>query len=216
MLSENYQNTVDQLNTAFHLLDAELFKSTLQSDERRVIVTLQAKGKHNAYGWCSVKERWTDGDSLAWEINLSAEHLSRPLYETLGTLIHEMVHLDHIFRGIQDTSRKGVYHNKKFKAGAEAVGLEVSETDKHGFAHTQVPPELKTRLEACLAPTGLILDEPLNIARLEAGGTLRVKAKKSSTTYTCPECGTSFKTTKKGLRILCEDCNEPMLEEDDE
>lgn len=216
MLSNNYQDTVDHLNTAFHLLDAKLFNSSLQSDERRVLVTIQAKGNHNAYGWCSVKERWNDGDGLAWEINMSAEHLGRPLYETLGTLIHEMVHLDHIFRGIQDTSRKGVYHNKKFKAGAEAVGLVVSETDKHGYAHTEVPPDLKARLEVLLNPTGLLMDEPLNIARLEPGLALKVKVKKASTTYTCPDCGTSFKTSKKGLRIVCEDCNEPMLEEDDE
>ena len=213
MLSEKYQVTVQQLNSMFQKLDDELFGGNLQSDDRRSVVTIQAKGKHNAYGWCSSAPRWTDDAEMAFEINMSAEYLNRPLIETLGTLIHEMVHLDNIFMDIKDTSRKGVYHNKRFKSAAEAVGLEVTESEKHGYAHTNVTETLRERLGAMFGADKL--DVPLGLERVgDLAQGLKVKTKKKMAHYFCPDCGQEFKTNKAGLSLTCNLCDTQMEEEE--
>ena len=38
--------------------------------------------------------------------------------------------------GVQDCSRGNTYHNKRFKAAAEAHGLTVTHSDKYGWSHT--------------------------------------------------------------------------------
>ena len=54
-----------------------------------------------------------------YEINLCAKHLARPFGHVAETLSHEMVHLYNLQVGVQDTSRSGTYHNKKYKEAAE-------------------------------------------------------------------------------------------------
>ena len=87
-------------------------------------------------------EGWKAGeDEGHYEINLCAEYLNRPFEETCGTLLHEMVHLQNLQDGVQDTSRSGLYHNKKFRETAEAHGLTVEKGEKYGWHKTTLNPE---------------------------------------------------------------------------
>lgn len=52
-----------------------------------------------------------------------------------------MVHLQNLQDGVQDTSRSGTYHNKKFKETAEAHGLTVEKGEKYGWHKTALSPE---------------------------------------------------------------------------
>ena len=53
-----------------------------------------------------------------------------------------MVHLKNLQDGVQDTSRSGTYHNKKFKKAAETTGaLTVEKGSKYGWHITKLSPE---------------------------------------------------------------------------
>ena len=52
-----------------------------------------------------------------------------------------MVHLWNLQNGVQDTSRGGTYHNKKFKEVAEQHGLIIEQHPKYGWTLTKLNDE---------------------------------------------------------------------------
>lgn len=87
--------------------------------------------------------RWQHGTDRLPEVLISGEGLSRSPVEVLGTLLHEAAHALADVRKIQDTSRQGRWHNKKFAALANEVGLEVEKADKIGWSRTTVHDETR-------------------------------------------------------------------------
>lgn len=69
------------------------------------------------------------------EVLVVGEHLDRPVEDILGTLIHEAAHAHNFTRKIRDCSRSQ-YHNHRFKAAAELLGLQVTKVKHYGYAHT--------------------------------------------------------------------------------
>jgi hypothetical protein len=63
------------------------------------------------------------------EVFITDDALTRPAVEVLGILLHEAAHVVADGRGIKDTSRQGRYHNARFKAVAEEIGLEGQDRD---------------------------------------------------------------------------------------
>lgn len=59
------------------------------------------------------------------EVFITDRGLSGSSAEVLGILAHEACHAIAERRGVKDTSRQGRYHNARFRALAEEVGLEV-------------------------------------------------------------------------------------------
>lgn len=58
-----------------------------------------------------------------------------------------MVHLYNLQIGVQDTSRSGTYHNKKYKEAAEQHGLIVDKDSKYGWTKTSLNDEAKAFVE---------------------------------------------------------------------
>ena len=56
---------------------------------------------------------------------------------------HEAAHAIACQRGIKDTSRQGRYHNSRFKAIAEEVGLDVSRDPEWGWSVTALSRPVK-------------------------------------------------------------------------
>lgn len=88
---------------------------------------------------------WDTEDGKAHELFVSGESLSRPAHETMETLLHEAAHaLCHV-RGIKDTSRNNLYHNKRFVKAAEELGLMWPEGKEpcttRGFSSVVIRPE---------------------------------------------------------------------------
>lgn len=103
---------IEELENLFSKFNARFFADKLE----KPVITVSPDHTRGAYGWCTGWKAWKAGeDEGHYEINLCAEYLNRPFEETCGTLIHEMVHLQNLQDGVQDTSRSGTYHNKKFK-----------------------------------------------------------------------------------------------------
>lgn len=208
----SYNRAAGYLNKLFDLLNAEFFEGALS----RPTITIQSTPK--AYGHFSLRDdAWISKNGKTHEINIGAGTLARPIENVCATLLHEMCHYYDHTNGIQDCSRGNTYHNKRFKATAEAHGLIVSHSERYGWSHTEPSEEL----------LDFVLDNGLTdilINRNEFGGfaiggtgthsgtALPTLTKKPSSTrkYICPCCGASVRATRQ-VNIGCLDCEVPML-----
>mgnify|MGYP001855521997 CR=1 FL=1 len=160
---------IAELEDLFSKFNARFFAGNLE----KPVITVSPDHTRGAYGWCTGWKAWKAGED-------EAEYLNRPFEETCGTLLHEMVHLQNLQDGVQDTSRSGLYHNKKFRETANPEALQfVQSLGKSGFS--LVRPRI----------TGL------------KGSS---KSGSSSRKYVCPMCGCIIRATKE-VHVICGDCN---------
>jgi hypothetical protein len=82
--------------------------------------------------------RWQPGAGELAEVMVGGEGLARGGRDVLGTLLHEAAHALAAERRINDTSREGRYHNHRFKALGEELGLTAERHELLGWAITDV------------------------------------------------------------------------------
>lgn len=198
----NLKDTIIELHKAYDLFNTVFYDNKLPE----VAIVVQTKGKANAYGWFTTKEVWVDKeqDIKRYEITITAEHVNRPYVEVLRTLHHEMIHLYCAINDIQDTSRGGTYHNKRFKEESEKHGFfypEGSYDKKCGWSFSELKPETIAIIESWgIDPNAF------RLARLEFGGVGATEKKKSNIIkWTCP-CGTIIRSSKPEINVACLDC----------
>ena len=154
--------------------------------------------------------RWTagpDGDELD-EIFIGGEGLERGAREVLATQLHEAAHAVARVRGIQDTSRQARYHNKRFKAIAEELGLKIDHHPTIGWSLTTLP-DATAQL---YADTITQLDEAITIYRRREGGGSETPRKPSPPPCVC-KCGRKIRVAPAVLalgEITCGVCGEPF------
>ena len=216
-------------------LPISFFESKGIKVELPVFITIQSRGKHNAYGWVTAQKSWVNGngEDLAYELNVAAESLARPTADIFNTIVHEMCHLVNIQRGVQDCTNSQ-RHNKKFKEICDIVGLYCEQMGRFGWAATHEPKKNSDELKAVLheyieqgdaeAIDIQLKDYALKVTKGgsgeagvggsgEEGVSAGTKKRKSNQIkYVCPHCGTSVRATKQ-VRIMCADCMELMLPE---
>ena len=207
----SYNRVAGYLNRIFDLLNAEFFESTLS----RPTITIQSTPK--AYGHFSLRDdTWVTKNGTTHEINLGAGTLARPIEEVTATLLHEMVHYFNYEMGVQDCSRGGTYHNRRFKATAEERGLIVTQSEKYGWAHTAPSDRLldfvlENGLTDILINRNEFIGYRVTGTGTHSGTGISIPPKKSSTRkYICPCCGMSVRATRV-VNIACMDCDEQML-----
>ena len=93
-----------------------------------------AKGRQSMKWGHFATLRWQSGDTQLPEVLVSGEGLKRTPTEVFTTLLHEATHGLADARGIQDTSRQGRWHNKKFATLATELGLTATKDDKLGYS----------------------------------------------------------------------------------
>lgn len=205
--------TAGYLEKMFRALNIEYFDGTLDEP----IITVQNTPK--AWGHVSAARVWQVKDSNRHELNIDAGTLNRPIEDLAATMVHEMVHLYCIANEIQDTSRGGTYHNKRFKTEAEKRRLHIEYDKKIGYSITSPTPELcdfiiaqgwqditMTRWGVGIKTGGG--NGSKSTAQSEEGGE---KKKSSTRKYQCPCCGQSIRATK-AVNIICGNCMEKMEE----
>jgi hypothetical protein len=200
--SVSLQVVIGKLETLFDKFNEKFFNNELE----RPVITVSPDTTKGAYGWCTAWKAWKDHEDSDgyYEINMCAEHLNRPFEETCGTLIHEMVHLLNLQNEIQDTSRSGMYHNKKFKQVAEQHGLTVEKNEKYGWCITKPNDEAAEYIHS--------LDEEAFKLRRTKIPKIMTSSSSSSRKYVCPGCGTIIRATKE-VRVICSDCDIEFEEE---
>lgn len=201
------------LEKIFRAINADSFGGVIEEP----IITIQTTP--GAYGHVTVGKTWKRGEDLRHELNIAADWLDRPIEDVVATMIHEMVHLYNIQMGIQDCSRGGSYHNKKFKAEAEKHMLKIDKSEKYGWTITSPTDEL---LEYILEKGWEELEMSRNIhfgisgiggGKVSGGsggvqgGEVKPKGS-NSRKYVCPGCRAIVRATRD-LEIICKPC---MLE----
>lgn len=204
--------TAGYLEKIFRKLNAYYFNSMLEEP----IITIQATPR--AYGHVTISKTWhkSNGD-YRHELNVDAGTLDRPIEEVVATLLHEMVHLLHLQMGIQDCSRGGTYHNRRFKAAAEACDLQIDYDPRVGWSVTSPTEAL---IEFIIAEGW----DDIRVGRTDGNaarapgrgspngaGTPPTAPKKSSTRkYICPSCKMSVRATRE-VNLICGDCMVQMV-----
>ena len=162
-----------------------------------------------------MSEIWTAGGEARHEINISSAYLDRPLEEIAASLMHEMCHLfnDALLK-VQDVSNGGRYHNARFKAAAEAHGLECRHDPRYGWCRTSPAEALIdwlidhsefNEIELARNTPGAV---QIGIGTSAANGgafTPPPKAKSSTRRYICPCCKQTIRATRT-VNIVCGDC----------
>ena len=171
----------------------------------RPVLTVSPDMTSGAYGWCTLFKAWNDGEDGHYEINITAEHLNRPITEIVATLIHEMVHLYNLEIGVQDCSRGGTYHNHKFKDEAEKRGLSIEKDSKYGWTITK----LNSSTDEYVKGLGSVDFKLHRISGKKTDKTTTTKKKSSSRKYVCTTCAQTVRATKE-VHIICGDCNIDM------
>ena len=189
-------DVVTKLESLFDILNRAYFDNALP----KPVITVQSTPK--AYGHCSTKKIWKSESDGQYEINIGAEFLNRPSANTAATMCHEMVHLYCLVNEIQDTCQKGRYHNKTFKAEAEARDLEIGYDRTVGFSHTNPTEAFKKTLE----DNGFVLEVPF--ARVMPEEKAKAEREKPHR-YVCPVCGQEVKTPAD-LSLICGICEVAM------
>lgn len=191
-------NTITTLEMVFEELNKKYFNGELH----KPVITIQSDTTKGAYGWCTSYKAWKDGEAENYEINLCAEYLDRGIKALAETMLHEMVHLDNVNKGIQDTSNNGFYHNAKYRKTAEEHGLIVKKDPKYGWCIT----ELNEDSEAFIDSLNL---EEVTLVRKKIDKQKKT-SKNNSIKYVCPCCGAIVRATRP-VMIGCMDCNEMMI-----
>lgn len=203
------------LTEAYGHFNRALFDAALP----HCLITLQRKG--GTYGFfAGGRFGSVDGATVTDEIAMNPSHFkSRTAEQVLSTLAHEMAHLwQHHFGKI---SRAG-YHNKQWAAKMREIGLIPSSTGAEGgketgqkVSHYIQPGGPFADACAALLATGFVLPYVELWDEAEA----KKRKAKIKTKFTCPGCGANA-WGKPELKILCADCDEPMMgeggDEDDE
>jgi hypothetical protein len=139
--------------------------------------------------------RWADLDQPAAgdgvgeavrlpEVFVGGEGLARGPADVLGTLLHEAAHaLAHV-RGIKDTSRQGRWHNARFKALAEELGIEVTKDSRIGWSPTSIPAGTREAYAEAISQLGRALRLHRSVEITDGGRT-----KKPSPPPCVCECG---------------------------
>lgn len=204
------------LEYGFDVLNEVYFNGELPP----IVITIMSSPRSR--GHFTLTRDWRVDNETFHEINISAEHLDRPIENILATLCHEMVHYYNWINHIQDVSSGGRYHNLKFKTAAEQRGLIISQARFIGWSLTAPSEEFIDVIKS----HGI--EKPLDINRDgdkdwykgltggdgnivigvdgTAGGLVLPKKPKCSTRkYQCPCCNNSFRATKD-INVLCLDC----------
>ena len=125
-----------------------------QVPEAVLVVASGSEGKRLNLGHFA-PHRWQVNGADRHEVLVGGEGLHRGPTDVLATLLHEAAHGLAKARSIQDTSRQGRYHNRRYATLAHELGLDVAYQDPIGWSATSVPDPTATRYVEVLAAAGV-------------------------------------------------------------
>ncbi|WP_163860432.1 SprT-like domain-containing protein [Paenibacillus elgii] len=221
----NIKAATDELHVAFRHLNDQFFNGELPEPA----ITIQTSGNRTTMAWCSTRKIWLDasGTIRKYELNISAEYLNIEFYETMDSMLHEMVHLYCKIKNIKDTSRGGTYHNKRFKEECLRRGfyyLHIKPDPKYGWAFPKITEETKRIIDTfpvkrdafkiARATFGRLISGDAVVAddyqiEPEEGG--EEKRKTNIIKWICPSCLTPVRSSKM-VNISCIDCDEVFIQ----
>ena len=207
--------TAGYLEKMFRKINQDSFNGEIEEP----IITIQSTA--TAYGHVTCAKVWKKGEEQRHELNISADWMNRPIENVVATMIHEMTHLFNMQRGIQDCSRSGSYHNRKFAEEAEKHMIHIEKDEKYGWTITKPTDELLEYIlrqgweEIEMSRTldiGALIGTSGNKNKGTAGTSTTAKRKGNSRKHKCPVCGRIARTTMD-FPLICGICHEEMIVE---
>lgn len=147
-LRDVYQQLSDELYRSFDFFNTKFAEGKLP----RPVITVATAGRSKALGLFT-DSAWKTGETIIHEITMCGESMNLDVITILGTLAHEMVHLDNFMEHgeIKDCSPQQ-RHNMLFKNKAEKYKLIVTKSQRFGFGHTSEGEAFKAIVENELKP----------------------------------------------------------------
>jgi hypothetical protein len=181
--------------------------------EAVLVVASGSEGKRLNLGHFA-PHRWQVNGADRHEVLVGGEGLHRGPTEVLGTLLHEAAHGLAQARSIQDTSRGGRYHNRRYATLARELGLEVASVKPIGWSATTVPDTTAAayagQLEGLAAALVLWRRQEHQI------GTGPRSRNLLAATCACGRRIRAAKATLAEAPILCALCEDPFQPDDQE
>ena len=180
----------------------EYARQDMDFKDIRITPVPQTQGQRECYGHFTKEKIWQTRDGKgSHEIQISTEHLARPAIDIYATVRHELVHAKNFECGIDDTSRGGSVHNRKFKTSAESYSLVCGErTDKNGYGITTLDPVYAAQVLAELQPN----DDAFYLQR-QILAKRKPKAKTAMLKWTC---GCTNIRAATEVQATCNACGE--------
>ena len=154
---------------------------------------------------------WASGTETFHEIFITIA--KREAREMLGTLLHETAHSIDNKEGVKGTSGDG-YHNQKFKARAESLGLTITQAPRIGFSVTAVSDECVARWQKAHD----LIEEALRLTADSGQGTAKPKGRNKNLPVAKCECGESIRLSLKTLekcKPICQECDSEFKVEEE-
>jgi hypothetical protein len=179
--------------------------------EAVLVVASGAEGKRLNLGHFA-PHRWQVHGADRHEVLVGGEGLQRGPTDVLGTLLHEAAHGLAQARDVQDTSRQGRYHNRRYATLAHELGLEVTSIQPIGWSATTVP----TQTADAYAGQVEELAAALVLWRRQEhhSGTGTRSRNLLAATCGCGRRIRAAKTTLAEAPILCSLCAQPFQPDD--
>jgi hypothetical protein len=149
-----------------------------------------------------------DGDEVA-EVLIGADGLARGAEPVLATLLHEAAHGIAYQRQIAETSRGGRYHNRRYLAVAQSVGLHVAHHPQLGWSSTMLSGQARDRYRPQLSA----LDAALAAHRQRRSVRLARGSGRNLLGCGC-RCGRRIRVSAQALAqgsIICALCGQPFV-----
>jgi len=156
--------------------------------------------------------RWQRGSDRLPEVLVSGEGLARSPGEVLTTLLHEAAHGLADARTIQDTSRQGRWHNKRFAALATELGLDPRMDPRLGWSPCTLRPDTAEEYRPILDQLAAALSTWRHAEPARAAG----RSKTSNGVSCSCECPRKIRVSVSVLEagpILCGVCDAAFLPE---
>jgi hypothetical protein len=180
--------------------------------EAVLVVASGADGKRLNLGHFA-PHRWQVHGADRHEVLVGGEGLQRGPVDVLGTLLHEATHGLAQARGVQDTSRQGRYHNRRYATLAGELGLEVAHLDPIGWSVTSVPGPTAARYGEVLAELTAAL---VLWRRAEQASPVGLGRSRNALACSCG-CGRRIRVARSVLElapIVCAGCAQPFEPDD--
>jgi hypothetical protein len=159
-----------------------------------------------------VDSQWQHGRDVLSEVLVSGEGLARTVDEVLATLLHEAAHGVAFVRKVQDTSRQGRWHNRRFATIATELGLSVAQAPKIGWSVTTLGPGVLEQYVDVVEG----LDAALKAYRYPTMPATGKASARNGVVLVCT-CGRKIRTSTTAAAqgsITCGVCDDVFVEDD--
>lgn len=157
--------------------------------------------------------RWRAGEEgELCEVFVGGEGLARGASAVFATLLHEAAHALAHTRGTRETSRQGRYHNRRFKAVAEELGLSVAYDPQLGWS----PTTLTQAAATTYAPAIAVLEAAITGYRRSEDSRGRARGGGRNLTACVCRCGRRLRMARSVLAagpVICGVCDSQFVPE---